>query len=92
MSHLDVDVFDFLLIALYPGAGLLIIELISRAVKIPNWIKLSIQGIAMLGFAVAYVTLITAHWLTSLVLAALAISLFYQARRMRIFPNKTELY
>ena len=37
-----------------------------------------------IGFAIAYVTLITAHWLTAIVLFALAIALFYQARRTKL--------
>ncbi len=89
MSHLDVDVVDFLLLAIYPVAALFLIEMVSRAGKIPTWIKLSAQGVATVGFATAYVTLITAHWLTSLVLVALAIALFYQAKRAKIDPSKT---
>ena len=89
MSHLDVDVIDFLLLTIYPAAALFIIEMISRAVKSPSWIKLSIQGIVSIGFAIAYVTLITAHWLTSIVLVALAVALFYQARRAKIDPSKS---
>lgn len=89
MSHLDVDVIDFLLLAIYPVGGLFIIEMISRAIKILSWIKLTIQGFVSIGFAIAYVTLITAHWLTSFVLAALAIALFYQARRAKIYPGKS---
>ncbi len=89
MSHLDVDVIDFLLLTIYPAAALFIIEMISRALKIPSWLKLSIQGIVSIGFAVAYVTLITAHWLTAIVLVALAIALFYQARRAKIDPSKS---
>ena len=89
MSHLDVDVIDFLLLTIYPVAALFLIEMVSRAGKIPTWIKLSAQGAAAVGFAVAYVTLITAHWLTSFVLVALAIALFYQAKRAKIDPNKT---
>ena len=88
MSHLDVDIIDFLLLTIYPAAGLFIIEMIARAAKISSWIKLSIQAIAMIGFAVAYVTAITAHWLTSIVLFALAITLLYQARRTKIDPTK----
>ncbi|HXV65665.1 MAG TPA: hypothetical protein VD731_00360 [Nitrosopumilaceae archaeon] len=89
MSHLDVDVIDFLLLTIYPVAGLFAIEMISRAFKIISWIKLTFQGFVSVGFSIAYITLITAHWLTSLVLAALAIALFYQARRAKIFPGKS---
>lgn len=88
MSHLDVDVIDFLLLAIYPAAGLFIIEMIARAAKISSWIKLSIQAAAMTGFGIAYVTAITAHWLTSIVLFALAATLLYQARRTKIDPTK----
>ena len=89
MSHLDVDVIDFLLLTIYPAAGLFIIEMISRVTKIPPWIKLVSQGILSIGFAIAYVTLITAHWLTAIVLFALAIALLYQARRAKIDPAKS---
>ena len=89
MSHLDVDVIDFLLLTIYPVVGLFIIEMISRALKISSWLKLSIQGLLSIGFAIAYVTMITAHWLTSIVLVALAVALFYQARRAKINPEKS---
>ena len=89
MSHLDVDVIDFLLLTVYPVIGLFIIEMISRAIKISSWLKLSIQGLLSIGFAIAYVTMITAHWLTSLVLIALAVALFYQARRAKINPENS---
>lgn len=89
MSHLDIDVVDFLLITIYPVIGLFIVEIISRKLKIPSWPKLIAQGIASAAFAVAYVTLITAHWLTSVVLFALSIALFYQARRAKIHPDKS---
>jgi hypothetical protein len=89
MSHLDVDVIDFLLLTVYPVIGLFIIEMISRAIKISSWLKLSTQGFLSIIFAIAYVTMITAHWLTSIVLAALGIALFYQARRAKINPEKS---
>ena len=88
MSHLDIDVIDFLLLTIYPVAALFVIEMIARAIKIPSWIKLSIQAVAMIGFGIAYVTAITAHWLTSIVLFALAMTLFYQASRTKIDPKK----
>ena len=88
MSHLDVDVIDFLLLTIYPVAALFVIEMIARAIKISSWIKLSIQAVTMIGFGIAYVTAITAHWLTSIVLFALAVTLFYQARRTKIDPKK----
>lgn len=89
MSHLDVDVIDFLLLTIYPVAALFFIELISRAIKIPTWIKLTVQAITSVGFAIAYVTMITAHWLTAIVLLALAAALFYQARLAKIKPGKS---
>ena len=89
MSHLDVDVIDFLLLTIYPVAALFIVEMISRAIKLQSWLKLTIQGFVSFGFAIAYVTMITAHWLTSLVLFALGIALFYQARRTKIHPDKS---
>ncbi|MEK6956533.1 MAG: hypothetical protein AABX15_02395 [Thermoproteota archaeon] len=89
MSHLDIDVVDFLLITIYPVIGLFIVEIISRKLKIPSWSKLITQGIISAAFAVTYVTVITAHWLTSVVLFALSIALFYQARRAKIHPDKS---
>ena len=89
MSHLDVGVFEFLLLTIYPVVGLFIIEMISRAIKISTWIKLTTQGFLSIVFAIAYVTLITPHWLTSFVLVDLAVALFYQARRAKINPNKS---
>ena len=89
MSHLDVDVIDFLLLTIYPAAGLFAIEMVFRIAKFSSWIKLSAQGVMSIGFAVAYVTLITAHWLTAIVLFALAIALFYQARRTKLDPTKS---
>ncbi len=86
LSHLDVDVVDFLLLTIYPAAGLLAIEAAFRVVGFAAWVKLLIQGVMSVGFAVAYVTLITAHWLTAIVLLALALALFYQARRSRLDP------
>jgi hypothetical protein len=89
MSHLDIDIVDFLLITIYPVIGLFIVEIISRKLKIPSWSKLITQGIISAAFAVTYVTVITAHWLTSVVLFALSITLFYQARRAKIHPDKS---
>ena len=89
MSHLNVDVIDFLLLTIYPVAGLFIVEMVSRAIKLTNWIKLTSQAILSIGFAVAYLTLITAHWLTALVLFALAIALFYQARLSKLKPGRS---
>ena len=89
MSHLDVDVIDFLLLTIYPVAALFIVEIISRATKLASWVKLITQGAVSIGFAIAYVTLITAHWLTAIVLFALAIALFYQAKIAKLKPGKS---
>lgn len=89
MSHLNVDVIDFLLLTIYPVAGLFIVEMASRAIKLKNWIKLITQAILSIGFAIAYLTLITAHWLTALVLFALAAALFYQARLSKLKPGRS---
>ncbi len=90
MSHLDVDIIDFLLLTIYPVGALFIIEMIGRVAKISSWKKLVVQGIVMLGFGIAYITLITPHWLTSIVMFALAFVLFYQARRIKIDPTKSK--
>jgi len=89
MSHLNVDVIDFLLLTVYPVAGLFIVEMASRAIKLANWIKLITQAVLSIGFAVAYLTLITAHWLTALVLIVLAAALFYQARLSKLKPGRS---
>jgi hypothetical protein len=89
MSHLDVDIIDFLLLTVYPVIGIFIIEMISRTLKVSSWLKLSSQGFLSIVFAIAYVTMITPHWLTSIVLIALGIALFYQARRAKIHPEKS---
>ena len=89
MSHLGVDIIDYLLLTIYPVAGLFIVEIISRAFKITSWVKLVIQGVLCIGFTVAYVTLIVAHWLTAFVLLALAIALLYQARIAKIKPGQS---
>lgn len=89
MSHLNVDVIDFLLLTIYPVAGLFIVEMASRVIKLKNWIKLITQAVLSIGFAIAYLTLITAHWLTALVLFALAAALFYQARLSKLKPGRT---
>jgi hypothetical protein len=88
MSHLNVDVIDFLLLTIYPVAGLFIVEMASRVIKLKNWIKLITQAVLSIGFAIAYLTLITAHWLTALVLFALAAALFYQARLSKLKPGR----
>lgn len=87
MSHTGVDVIDFLLLAAYPTAALLVIELVRRAARFANWIKLGVQAVVCVAFATAYiVALPTPHWLTSIVLVALAVALGYQARRAALDP------
>lgn len=87
MSHTGVDVIDFVLLATYPVVALLAIEFTRRLTGFANWIKLAVQAAVCVAFAVAYVVALpTAHWLTSLVLIALAIALAYQARRAALDP------
>ena len=105
MSHPgSVDIIDFVLLTIYPVGGLFIIEILSRIISktgkpVPSWLKLSIQGITMVGFAVAYTVFLpffisqdthTAepHTITAFCLLALAVALFYQARRAKIDPEK----
>ena len=90
MSHLDVDIFDFLILTIIPVAVLFVIEMICRAIKTISWVKLTIQGIMMAIFAIGYVTVITPHLLTALCLLALAGALFYQARRSKLDPKKSQ--
>ena len=90
MSHLDVDIIDFIILTIIPVAVLFVIEMICRAIKVVSWIKLIIQGIMMAAFAVGYVTVITPHVLTALCLLALSGALFYQARRSKIDPKKSQ--
>ena len=90
MSHLDVDIIDFLILTIIPVAVLFVIEMICRAIKTPSWIKLTIQGIMMVAFGIGYMTVITPHVLTALCLLALAGALFYQAKRVKIDPKKSQ--
>ena len=106
MSHPgSVDIIDFVLLAIYPVGALFIIEILSRVISrttkpVPSWIKLSMQGITMVGFAVAYTAFMTffinqgthtvePHAITAFCLLALAAALFYQARRAKINPENT---
>jgi len=86
--HNGIDLDVYFLIILYPVAGLFIIEMICRAAKIPNWIKLLTQAVMCAGFGIAYLTMHVAHWLTAGVLLALAIALFYQAKLSKLNPHK----
>ena len=106
MSHPgSVDIIDFVLLTIYPVGGLFIIEILSRIISrtnkpVPSWLKLSIQGITMVGFAVAYTVFlpffinqetntVEPHTITAFCLLALAVALFYQARRAKINPEKS---
>jgi len=106
MSHPgSVDIIDFVLLTIYPVGGLFIIEILSRIISrtskpIPSWLKLTIQGITMVGFAVAYTAFmpflinqdaytVEPHAITAFCLLALAAALFYQARRAKINPKKS---
>ena len=106
MSHPgSVDIVDFVLLTIYPVGGLFIIEILIRNISKtgkpgPSWLKLSIQGITMVGFAVAYTVFlpffinqdthtVEPHTITAFCLLALAVALFYQARRAKIDPEKS---
>jgi hypothetical protein len=89
MSHLNVDVIDFVLLTVYPVAALFAVEMAFRVIKLKNWIKLATQAVVSIGFGIAYLTLITAHWMTAFVLFALAAALLYQARLAKIKPGKS---
>jgi len=92
MSHTGVEVFDFLLFAIYPVIGLITIEGISRLVKAPKWIKLWVQAAVAIGFGVYYWFILPAPQnfpLTAMVMFALAIALLYQGRRAKISPDKS---
>ena len=102
MSHTGVEVFDFLLFSIFPVIGIFLVEVISRLVKAPKWIKLWIQAVVSIGFGISYGLggLIDIDiWfilspprdfpMTSMVMVALAIALIYQGRRAKISPDKS---
>ncbi len=90
MSHIPgIDVIDFVLLTVYPVVALFLVEMLFRVIKLANWIKLFSQAIISIGFGIAYLTLITAHWLTALVLFALAAALLYQAKIAKIKPGRS---
>ncbi len=82
------DLGVYFLIIIYPVVGLFVIEMACRAAKISNWIKLLTQAVMCVGFGIAYLTMHVAHWLTAVVLLALAIALFYQAKVSKLNPEK----
>jgi len=103
MSHPgSVDIIDFLAFTIYPFIALAVIELISRAIKISSWKKLTTQGIAMIILSIIYVVfpamIVTQEnnvhveplWMSILVMLALAVTLFFQARRSKLDPTKTD--
>ena len=71
--------------------ALFVIEMVSRLLKIPKWIKLIMQGIVSIGFAITYLTFPGDQKfpLTAIVLIALGLTIFYQARRAKISPEKS---
>jgi len=92
MSHTGVEVFDFLLFSIYPVFGILIVEVISRLIKSPKWIKLWVQAAVAVCFGVYYWFILPAPQnfpLTALVMFVLAIALIYQGRRAKISPEKS---
>jgi|TARA_B100001750_G_C15514012_1_gene605644 hypothetical protein len=106
MSHPgSVDIIDFVLLTIYPVGALFIIEILSRVISriskpIPSWLKLSAQGITMIGFAVTYTVFlphiinqkantVEPHTITAFCLFALAAALLYQARRAKTNPEKS---
>ena len=103
MSHPgSVAIIDFLAFTIYPFIALGIIELISRGIKLPSWKKLSTQGVAMIVLSVIYVvapaiivtregqTHVEPLWMSIVVMLALAVTLFFQARRSKLDPSKAE--
>ncbi len=92
MSHTGVDVIDYLFYKIYPVIGIFAVEIISRLVKAPKWIKLWVQAAVSIGFGVYYWFVLPAPKnfpLTALVMFALAIALIYQGRRAKISPDKS---
>jgi len=63
--------------------------MICRVAKVQSWPKLAVQGIAMVSFGIAYLTMETPHIRKRRGGRALAIALFYQARRAKINPKKS---
>jgi len=92
MSHTGVEVFDFLLYTIYPVIGIFLVEIASRLVKSPKWIKLWVQAIVSVGFGIYYWFILPAPQnfpLTAMVMFALALALIYQGRRAKISPDKS---
>lgn len=83
MSHLDVDIVDFILLTIYPTISLLIIELIYKFIKTNLKHKLLLQSSMLIIFGISYLVVIEPHWLTSIVLFSLAAVLLYQAKNSK---------
>ncbi len=82
MPHLDIDIVTHLLLAVYPIAALVGIEVISRILKIEQWIKYLIQSFISIAFAIAFIIIIDAIGI-AIVLFVLVIALFIQLKRAR---------
>ncbi len=54
MSHTGVDVIDFLIFSIYPVIGIFVVEIVSRIVRSPKWIKLWTQAVVSIGFGISY--------------------------------------
>lgn len=92
MSHTGVDVIDYLFYTIYPVIGIFAIEIISRLVKAPKWVKLWVQAVVSIGFGIYYWFILPAPQnfpLTAMVMFALAIALIYQGKRAKISPDKS---
>ena len=92
MTHTGVDEFDFLLYTIYPVIGIFLVEVISRVIKTPKWIKLWSQAVVSIGFGIYYWFVLPAPQnfpLTAMVMFALALALIYQGRRAKISPDKS---
>ena len=86
--HNGVHLGTYLLIILYPVAGLFIIEMVCRTAKIPSWIKLLTQATMCVAFGIVYLTMQFAYLFTGGVLLALAFALFYQAKISKLNPER----
>ena len=92
LSHTGVDVIDFILFTIYPVIAIFVVEVLSRLVKIPKWIKLWTQAMISLGFGIYYWFILPAPQnfpLTAMVMFVLAIALIYQGRRAKISPENS---
>lgn len=90
MSHVPIDVIDHLLLTVYPVIGIFMAEIVSRKAGVVKWIKFIAQAAICVGFGIAYlVALPVPHWLTAIVLFALAVALLYQAKIAKVKPDKS---